>query len=80
MSNCKQFDEEIYESWHIEYYKAEEIAEGLKDPEELIGRLAWDKEPNEIDLDKITKKLKELGYDTFEIIKEIEHRKRYVVE
>lgn len=74
----KQFDEETFISYEALMYNSLEIAEGEKPFEELTKTMII---PNPLpELNVIEKRVKELGYDTFEIHKSITTETRYHVE
>lgn len=74
----KQFDEETFITNELHVYNALEVAEAEKPLEEIIKvmRLPDEMPPIEV----IESRVRELGYDTFEIHRIVTTESRYTVE
>jgi len=72
-----QYDEDKYFNVMIYAYRAEKVADGTEEPK-LIGR--YIKENTVPSLDIINAKVKELGFDTYEISERVDTVKRYTIE
>lgn len=77
----KQFDEEVYTAFEVHMYNALEIAEATVPTEELIKIMYLPHPLHDLrELTLIEGRVKELGYDTFEIHKIETTETRYTVE
>ena len=72
-----QYDEDKYFNVMIYAYSAEKVADGTEEPK-LIGR--YIKEDAVPSIEVIDAKVKELGFDTYEISERVDTVKRYTVE